>query len=374
MNSRDKATKPSLSSSRLKRLAVTMVVAFGLCLSDTFCSAEIPNVGISSNKTEGIFRPAMNTIGQTPPTPAALPLELPDAPLCSPADSPVFDTIRLMGSRRMDEEPKPSSLGTSTQFLIDPKTLTSIQNLVRVYLTGAVYRSAKPVDGLDEPWRDERHHWRGLIAQSLFFNAVESGFRIANDDQIRYLIVRKPVWHDYFASMRQFNMGRWNDGDNLLTNYVGHPMQGAVSCRARSALSSKCRTTLWDVSRRSVQRMTIGSAGSKVSSGRRSLVPAPRSVLLARLGSATRADGPIRLETVIGPAQYNPKTWKTTNNTGWVDFVITPTLGSVWMVAEDTIDRYVSDRMQGGESKRDPSQDRAGYFESQPYYGQCYAP
>jgi hypothetical protein len=57
-----------------------------------------------------------------------------------------------------------------------------------------------------------------------------------------------------------------------------------------------------------------------------------------------------------------------------VDFVITPTLGSVWMVAEDTIDRYVSDRMQGGESKRDPSQDRAGYFESQPYYGQCYAP
>jgi hypothetical protein len=39
---------------------------------------------------------------------------------------------------------------------------------------------------------------------------------------------------------------------------------------------------------------------------------------------------------------------KYTNNTGWVDFIITPTVGSLWLLAEDTLDRFVSDRVQGG--------------------------
>jgi hypothetical protein len=40
---------------------------------------------------------------------------------------------------------------------------------------------------------------------------------------------------------------------------------------------------------------------------------------------------------------------KYTNNTGWVDFIITPTVGSLWVLAEDTLDRYVSDRIQGND-------------------------
>jgi hypothetical protein len=76
---------------------------------------------------------------------------------------------------------------------------------------------------------DEGYHWGGLIGQSLLFSIVENGFRAASDDQIRSLVATKPFWHDYVASMRHFNMGRWNDGDDFLVNYVGHPMQGAVS-------------------------------------------------------------------------------------------------------------------------------------------------
>jgi hypothetical protein len=36
-----------------------------------------------------------------------------------------------------------------------------------------------------------------------------------------------------------------------------------------------------------------------------------------------------------------------TNNTGWVDFTITPTVGLLWLLAEDTLDRFVSDHIQG---------------------------
>ena len=34
----------------------------------------------------------------------------------------------------------------------------------------------------------EQYHWRGLIAQSLFFNVIENSFRAASDDQIRILL------------------------------------------------------------------------------------------------------------------------------------------------------------------------------------------
>ena len=36
-----------------------------------------------------------------------------------------------------------------------------------------------------------------------------------------------------------------------------------------------------------------------------------------------------------------------TNNTGWVDFITTPTVGMLWVLAEDTLDRYISDCIQG---------------------------
>ena len=75
----------------------------------------------------------------------------------------------------------------------------------------------------DEPWAGEKYHWGGLIAQSLFFNVIENTFRSASDDQIRMLLANKPFWHDYVASIHQFNMRRWNDGDDFLVNYVGHP-------------------------------------------------------------------------------------------------------------------------------------------------------
>ena len=35
-------------------------------------------------------------------------------------------------------------------------------------------------------------NWRGLLAQSLFFNVVENTFRAASDDQIRLRLAKKP--------------------------------------------------------------------------------------------------------------------------------------------------------------------------------------
>ena len=197
----------------------------------------------------------------------------------------------------------------------------------------------------DAPWAGERYHWSGLFAQSLFFNVVENSFRAASDDQIRDLLANKPFWHDYAASMHHFNMRRWNDGDDFLVNYVGHPMQGAVSgfieiqndpagrqqelSATRAYWMSRFKAFLWATAYSTHSEISpLGEAG---------------------IGNEGGWTYPIHCKTrCTEPGTYK----KYTNNTGWVDFIITPTVGTLWMLAEDTIDRFISDRVQGGNRSR----------------------
>jgi hypothetical protein len=197
----------------------------------------------------------------------------------------------------------------------------------------------------DDVRLNEGYHWSGLIAQSLFFSFIESGFRAASDDQIRSLLATKPFWHDYVASMRHFNMRRWNDGDSFLVNYVGHPMQGAVSgfieiqndptgreqevSATRAYWMSRFKAFLWATAYSTHSEISpLGEAG---------------------IGNEGGWTYPIHCNTHSGEPD---NCTKYTNNTGWVDFIITPTVGSLWLLAEDTLDRFVSDRVQGGNRSR----------------------
>jgi hypothetical protein len=68
----------------------------------------------------------------------------------------------------------------------------------------------------------------------------------------------------------------------------------------------------------------------------------------------------------------NPKYHKPpTTNTGWTDFVVTPTIGTLWIIGEDTIDKYVvmpialNHRIIGGRILRsalEPSRSFAALF------------
>ena len=273
--------------------------------------------------------------------------QLPESPKRVQPEAPTFDSLRLLSSSQDDEaEQLPDRGPIAARINLDSNAMYAMHNALSLRLTS----NSKPHSNdaaelareLDEPWRYERYHWRGLIAQSLFFNAVETSFRLANDDQIRYLVARKPFWHDYFASMRQFNMGRWNDGDDFLTNYVGHPMQGAVAgyieiqndptgrqqelSATRDYWMSRFRALLWSAA---------FSAHSEISP-------------LGEAGIGNEGGWTYPIGDCHKPCkQFDIKTWHYTNNTGWVDFIITPTVGALWTLAEDTIDRYVSDRIQG---------------------------
>ncbi len=190
----------------------------------------------------------------------------------------------------------------------------------------------------------EGYHWSGLLAQSLLFNVTENTFRAASDDQIRHMLANKPFWHDWTASIKQFNMRRWNDGDDFLVNYIGHPLQGSTSGFIEiqndpvgRQLEMSAQSEYWKSRFKAFLWATAYSTHSEIS-------PAGE----AGIGNEGGWTYPIKCKQK-GCLNWNPRTMHSTNNTGWVDFIITPTVGTLWLLAEDALDRFVSDRVQGSD-------------------------
>ena len=189
------------------------------------------------------------------------------------------------------------------------------------------------------PGTRESYHWKGLLLQSLAFQGLEHGPRLATADAAdRHLLLNKPFWLDYRASLGQYNMRRWNDGDTFVVNYVGHPVQGAVSGYIQIQNDPRGRDL----------RFSSEPAywHSRV-----------RAFLWSTAYSTEFEIGPISEASIFNQGGYTyplgckshdaacEKTAKYTNNTGWVDFIVTPVGGTLMVVAGDAIDRYVTDRL-----------------------------
>ncbi len=183
----------------------------------------------------------------------------------------------------------------------------------------------------------EPYHWKGLILQSVEFSALENGVRIMTANQSdRHILLNKPFWSDYWASLGQFNMRRWNDGDSIPVNYIGHPLEGAISGYIE------------------VQN-DPGGHDLKFSSDRHYWNSRFRAFLWATAYSTQSEIGPMGEAAIfneggftypIGCKHHDPvceATAKYTNNTGWVDFIITPVVGTLLLVGEDAIDHYITD-------------------------------
>jgi len=192
-----------------------------------------------------------------------------------------------------------------------------------------------------EPIAEEKssYHWKGLLLQSLEFNMIENAFRLGQDDVLRSLTANKPFWHDWLASMKQFNMGRWNDGDNFLVNYIGHPLQGSVGAFIEiqnSPTQSRIRWNepgYWNSRGKAFLWTTLYSTHSEIS-------PIGEAGLGSEGGYTYDVKCILHCNTTT-----DPPSGKYTNNTGWVDFIVTPTVGMLWVFGEDIIDKEISDRI-----------------------------
>ena len=154
--------------------------------------------------------------------------------------------------------------------------------------------------------------WWHLAEGSLAFLTVEHTFRYATEWGTRDAF-DTPFWPGYLASVG--NLHGWADGDPFLVNYVGHPMQGAVA------------GFIWQHSDRAYRDVVFGE-------NRRYWKAKLRGAAFSYLYSVQFEIG-LLSEASIGHVQEQfPQQ-------GFVDHVITPTVGLGWTLAEDSLDRYV---------------------------------
>ena len=162
------------------------------------------------------------------------------------------------------------------------------------------------------PKREAGIDWLHLAEGSLAFLAIEHAFRYATEYGTRDAF-NTPFWPGYLNSVG--NLHGWADGDPFFVNYIGHPMQGAVS------------GFIWQHNDRAYRDVVFGENS-------RYWKEKLRGAAFSYLYSLQFEIGPIS-EASIGhiQAQFPQQ--------GFVDQVITPTVGLGWTLAEDSLDRYV---------------------------------
>jgi hypothetical protein len=134
----------------------------------------------------------------------------------------------------------------------------------------------------------------------------------------------RPFFQGYVDSVG--NLHGWADGDPFIVNYVGHPMQGAVS------------GFIWIQNDRRYRDVEFGKNRdywkSRLRAGAFSWVYSEQSEI-----------GPIS-EAMIGNTQAELP------QQGFVDHVITPAIGMGWLVTEDAVDRYIIRKLEERISNR----------------------
>jgi len=174
----------------------------------------------------------------------------------------------------------------------------------------------------EPPLPSRKFHWAPALRQSLLFLGVEHGFRMTQLYTRRRLA--GPFFQDWFDSAT--GVSGWGDHDAFSANYIGHPMQGAVS---------------------SYIHIQNDPGGIQQEFGRdpEYWKSRMRAMAWAAAYSVQFELGPLS-EASIGNVGQKKGT------AGAVDLVVTPVAGLGWTVTEDALDKYVIRSLEGKSENR----------------------
>jgi hypothetical protein len=154
--------------------------------------------------------------------------------------------------------------------------------------------------------------WRAIVRQSAFFTGIQHGFRLATEPGTRAGL-KGPFWSGYADSVG--NLHGWGDGDQFYVNYVGHPIQGAVSGFIYIQNDPQAKQLRFSRDPR-YWRTRLKAMGA------------------AWAYSTWFEIGPVS-EASIGKIQSRRP------QQGFVDHAVTPIVGTGWLIAEDFLDEKV---------------------------------
>jgi hypothetical protein len=189
--------------------------------------------------------------------------------------------------------------------------------------TTAIIPPTNPSDPQPSPSPDSlKFQWKSALAQSMTFLWIEHTFRFMTEPGTRAEL-RGPFFKDWFTSVRRTR--GWRDGDPFIVNYVGHPMQGSV-------------TNYIYVHNDPRSRLLEPGLNKAYFKSRL------KAMLFSTIYSTQFELGPLS-EASLGNVGIRPS--RTSRHpSAFVDLVITPTLGTVWTMGEDALDKLVVMRME----------------------------
>ena len=167
---------------------------------------------------------------------------------------------------------------------------------------------------------DDSAHFRlgAAIGQAFGFTVFQHVVRLREERTRQEL--GGAFLRDWFKAVS--HTGRnWNDGNKVFTNYVAHPMGGAVYA---------------DIYRQNDPRrrqLEVGEPGY--------VGMVARAMIFAAVVSTQFEIGPVSEASIGNVGMRNPR------KMAWVDLVMTPVAGTAWMVGEDLLDQRLLKRMDG---------------------------
>ncbi len=169
---------------------------------------------------------------------------------------------------------------------------------------------------------DVRFQWKPALAQAMKFLWIEHAFRFMTEPGTRAEL-RGPFFKDWYNSARRTR--GWRDGDPFIVNYVGHPMQGSVTNYIYIQNDPRSR------------QLEAGFSKAYFKSRL-------KAMLFSTIYSTQFELGPLS-ESSLGNVGMKPSRLSQ-HPSAFVDLVVTPTLGTAWMMGEDALDRAVVKRME----------------------------
>jgi hypothetical protein len=168
-------------------------------------------------------------------------------------------------------------------------------------------------------------HWLPILWQSFEWLTAQHSGNILLDSETRNDLTTHAYWKYYVISVENYRWQQWSDDTPFIVHDIGHPMMGAIVSSIFEQNDPKGRALVFENSGNYWRSRLKAMAYSAVYSAQWKVGP----VSEASIGNSGWA------------TYYVPHLGRTTNETGFQDFVITPVYGFGWNVGEDAIDRYI---------------------------------
>jgi hypothetical protein len=171
-----------------------------------------------------------------------------------------------------------------------------------------------------------RVHWIKTLGEAFEFLSLQHLGNMATDQEIWHdLTDGQPFWSTYAYCVSRYRWDQWTDDTPFIVHNIGHPLMGAITSSIFEQNDPKARAIVYGNNGNYWRSRLKAMAFSSVYSAQWKVGPLSE----ASIGSSGKND------------YYVPALHRTTNETGFQDFIITPVYGMGWNVGEDMLDRWL---------------------------------